>query len=58
MKGGYLIYYPNAMMAEDGKTLTGFFPELFFKLQELFNFTYSLVDVDGKFGIEMVNWYI
>ncbi len=42
IRAGYKLYEPNALIAPDG-SLTGYFPDLFYKLQESLNFTYSLV---------------
>ncbi len=55
LRATYNIYKPNAMLAPDGVTLTGFFPEVFYKLQETMNFTYSLVPrASGGYGSKQV----
>ncbi len=56
LRATYNVYKPNAMLAEDG-SLTGFFPEVFYRLQEAMNFTYSLVPrASGGYGSRQASW--
>ncbi len=45
--GTYTFVGLNAQLAPDGHTLTGYFPELFYLLQESMNFTYRLLPGKG-----------
>ncbi len=49
--GAYNTYVPLAMLNPVTGELDGYFPDIFYRLQEVLNFTYSVVpSVDGSHG--------
>ncbi len=41
--GTYVLLKPNVILAPDGSTISGYFPEMFYIMQESMNFTYTLI---------------
>ena len=46
----WTTYEPNAMLAPDGTTATGYFPDLFHILQATMNFTYTYIPPPARAG--------